>query len=94
MTDDEIVALGSFCETLMGYDAWSVLVGQYEQPVFQHFMMTEPHEQKKREGIYANFSGTQDFLSHMKALIEQKNKLLQPQELPEWAPPVADEVEE
>jgi hypothetical protein len=43
MTDDEIVALGSFCETLMGYDAWRVLLEQYEQQTFQHFITTSPH---------------------------------------------------
>jgi hypothetical protein len=78
MTDDEIVTLSSSCETLMGYDAWRVLVEQYEQQIFQHFSTTSPHEQKKREGIYADFQGTQDFLTQMKALVEQKDKLLQP----------------
>jgi hypothetical protein len=93
MTDDEIVALGSFCETLLGYQAWGVLVEQYEQQIFQHFMTTSPHEQKKREGVYASFVGFQDFMAHMKAIIEQKNKLLHPEPLPDWAPPVED-VEE
>lgn len=87
MTDDEIVTLGSLCETLMGYQGWSVLVEQYEQQIFQHFMTTSPHEQKKREGIYAAFQGTQDFLTHMKALVEPKDKLLQP---PTGAPQTAD----
>ena len=41
MTDDEIVTLGSFRETLMGYDAWRVLVERYEQQIFQHVMTTE-----------------------------------------------------
>jgi hypothetical protein len=27
MTDDEIVTLGSFCETLMGSDAWAGIRG-------------------------------------------------------------------
>jgi hypothetical protein len=52
MTDDEIVALGSFCETLMCHPAWAVVVEQFEQHCFQQIMTTEPHEQKKREGIY------------------------------------------
>jgi hypothetical protein len=38
MTGDEIVALGSFCETLMCHSAWAVVV--------EHIMTTEPREQK------------------------------------------------
>jgi hypothetical protein len=51
VTDDEIVTLGSFCETLMCHSAWAVVVEQFEQHCFQHVMTTEPYEQKKREGI-------------------------------------------
>ena len=50
MTDDEIVALGSFCEPL-GHSAWAVVVEQFEQHCFHHIMTTKPHEQKS-EGIY------------------------------------------
>ena len=35
MTDDEIVTLGSFCETLMCHSAWAVIVEQLEQHCFQ-----------------------------------------------------------
>jgi hypothetical protein len=52
VTDDEIVALGSFCETLMCHSAWAIVAEQFEQHCFQQIMTTEPHEQKKREGIY------------------------------------------
>ena len=48
MTDDEIVALGSFCETLMCHSAWAVVVVHSSNTA----STTEPHEQKKREGIY------------------------------------------
>jgi hypothetical protein len=58
----------------MGSDAWPVIVGEFEKQVFQHFMMTKPNELKAREGIYA----VRDFFAHMQALVEQKDKLLQP----------------
>ena len=45
MTDDAIVAFGSFCETLMCHSAWAVVVQQFEQHCFQHIMTTEPHKQ-------------------------------------------------
>ena len=38
MTDDEIVTLGSFCQTLMCHSAWAVVVEQFEQHCFQHIM--------------------------------------------------------
>jgi hypothetical protein len=50
VTDDAIVALGSFCETHMCHSAWAVVVKQFEQHCFQRIMT--PHEQKKREDIY------------------------------------------
>jgi hypothetical protein len=34
MTDDEILTLGSFCETLMCNSAWAVIVEQFEQQLF------------------------------------------------------------
>jgi hypothetical protein len=46
MTGDAIVALGSFCETLMCHSAWAVVVEQFEQHCFQHIKTTEPHEQQ------------------------------------------------
>ena len=49
-------------------------MGEFEKQVFQHFMMTKPNELKAREGVYA----VQDFFAHMQALVEQIDKLLQP----------------
>ena len=90
MTDDEIVTLGSFCETLLGSDAWRVIVDQFEQQCFQHMMSTEAHETKKLEGVFATYQGVRDFLAHMNAIVAQKDKILAPQGLPEWAPQAAD----
>ena len=67
MTDDEIVALGQFCETVRSPFSWRVLVETFEKQVFDHMMGTEPHEQKKREGIWAQYQGAKDFLAHMDA---------------------------
>ena len=66
-----IVTLGSFCETLMGSDAWA---GSWLSSRNKSFMMTKPNELKAREGVY----GVQDFFAHMQALVEQTDKLLQP----------------
>jgi hypothetical protein len=55
VTDDEIVALGSFCETLMCHSAWAVIVEQFEQHCFQLIMTTNDDitsRTKKGGGIY------------------------------------------
>lgn len=94
LTDDEIIAVGSFCETVTQQQAWRVLTDTFEQQIFQHMMCTEAQEQKKREGIYASFSGVRDFIAHINALIVQKNKLTAPPEPSEDAPAVAPYLQE
>lgn len=79
MTEDEIVSLGNYCETLRHNPQFKVLLDQFELQIVQHMLTTEPHEQKKREGIYASFLGVRDFLGHMDALITEKKKLTEPQ---------------
>lgn len=78
MNDDEIVALGTYCEQLKSNQNFQKLLNQFELQIVNHFLQTQPYETKKREGIYASFSGVRDFLGNMDAIIEQKNNLLNP----------------
>ena len=75
MTTDEIVALGTYCEGVRSADLFKVLVDQYELNCFQHFVSTAAHEQKKRDGIYANFNALKDFLGLMDAVIAAKSNI-------------------
>lgn len=77
LSPDEIITLGSFCETIQSSPAWQMLRAMYEQQQFRHMMSTEAHEQKRREGIYASCSGFMDFIAHMNLFITTKDKLLE-----------------
>ena len=75
LSEDELITIGSFCQTVKQSHAWLILTDTFEQQTFQHMMTTEPHELKKRESIYASFSGVRDFITHMDAFIAAKDKL-------------------
>lgn len=92
MTDDETVALGNFCENLMTNPMFNTLVEQFEKQIVNHFMQTEPHEAKRREGIYASYSGVRDFLANMKAIVIQRDGLIAPKnELSEFDAPIIED---
>lgn len=76
MTNDEILALGDYCANLKAQENFKLLVKQFELQSFDHFLTTEPHESKKREGIYASFSGVRDFIGNMTAIIDEAQKII------------------
>jgi hypothetical protein len=78
LTNDEIIALGIFCEELANSGLFQMLCEQYEKNCFQHLMTTQPHETKKREGIFASYVGVKDFLGLMTSIAELKTKLTEP----------------
>jgi hypothetical protein len=82
VTDDELVALGDFCENLKVNPQFKVLTNQFELQIIHHFLNTAPHETKKREGIYASYSGVRDFLGNMDAIISQKEEIVNPKKEP------------
>jgi hypothetical protein len=70
VTDEEIVELGDYCMELREHPHFITLQKQFELQIISHFMSTEAHEQKKREGIYASLSGLRDFFSNMDAIVQ------------------------
>ena len=71
MTDDEIISLGDYCVSLREHPHFNTLIRQFELQTVTHFMSTEAHEAKKREGIYASLSGFRDFLGQMNAIVDE-----------------------
>lgn len=69
MTEEQIVSLGDFCAYLKANEHFKSLVDQFEKQIVNHMLQTEPHETKKREGVYASFVGVRDFLGNMDAII-------------------------
>jgi len=77
VTDDEIVTLGDFCVSLRENGNFQALVKQFELQTIDHFMSTEAHETKKREGIYASLAGCRDFIvGHMNGVIDAAAKIV------------------
>ena len=60
-----------------------------------HMMSTEPHESKKREGIYASCLGVRDLQAHMNAFVEAKEKLVKIQQpaVSEYDPQQPDDID-
>jgi len=75
VTDEEIILLGDFCEQLMRDERFTVIVQQYDLQCWTHTSTTLEHETKKREVLYFKRAGVQEFLDHLKAIIDQKNAL-------------------
>lgn len=71
MTDDEIISLGDYCVSLREHPHFITLIHQFELQTVTHFLTTDTHESKKREGIYASLSGFRDFLGNMNAIVEE-----------------------
>lgn len=80
MTEDEIVELGDYCQQVMSDYRWKSILEQFETQIVHHMLTTEPHETKKREGIYAASRGVQDLLGHMATLVQQALTIKEPQE--------------
>jgi len=79
LTDDQTIELGRFCEALKLHPQFNVLIKQFELQIVHGICATEPHEQKKREGIYASFCGVRDLLAHMDTVAMQAVKLTTPE---------------
>jgi hypothetical protein len=71
VTDEELVSLGDYCVELRSHEHFQELQRQFELQTVTHFLNTESHETKKREGIYASLSGFRDFLGNMNAIIDE-----------------------
>lgn len=80
LSEDEIIELGNFCEALRLHPQWNALIKTFELQIVDHMMSTEPHESKKREGVYASCLGVRDLISHMKVFVETKQKILDQQQ--------------
>jgi hypothetical protein len=77
MTEDELIALGEYCEQLLSQDYFATLVQQFDAQCYTQMMESEPHEKMKRESVYCEYRGCKAFLDHLRAFVDQKNQTLQ-----------------
>lgn len=80
MTDNEVIALGGFCERLLRDDAFAELTKQFETQTTDYLFSTSFEDKEKREALYHNMNGVRDFLAMMVHFVEEKQKLTEPQE--------------
>lgn len=76
MNPDQIVALGTYCEALMRDDTFNMLCELRKQTLVQGMIGTQPHEAKRREGIYAEVWGLLNFLAMMKGFVDARDAIL------------------
>ncbi len=80
MTDQEVIELGYYCEELLRNEYFNTVSQQFEQQCFVHMMTTAPKDKMEREGIYSQYRGYKDFIAHLVAFVEQKNRLIKEHE--------------
>ncbi|WP_422023354.1 hypothetical protein [Pyruvatibacter mobilis] len=78
MTDEDKIAFGTMCEALLRSDAFIQVMGYLSNSDLIELANTEPHEVKKREGLYTDIRAMRrlnetlsDFVNERDALVEQ-----------------------
>lgn len=74
--EDEVIALGNYCEALMLHDSFNALFEEFKQDNVDLMLGTAPHELKKREGIYAEMNGFRAFMALMQGYVIRRNEIL------------------
>jgi hypothetical protein len=80
MNDDTILQLGGFCTELLGSEMFDALIKMHSQQCASDMLRTQPHEQKKRESIYAAYQGLEEFLALLQDFSKAHTELLKQQE--------------
>jgi hypothetical protein len=92
VTDDEVVALGDFCETLLQQPSFNHLVALREDDLAKTILSTAPHEKDIREAAHASYNGLREFLGVMKSLVDRKRVLTETSE-PDLSPDDGDDAD-
>jgi len=82
VTDEDIVVLGLYCESLLADEQFNTLIGQFELQTVQHILGTAVSAKQDRENVYLAFTGLRDFLGHMRAIVEAKDEIVKQQTEP------------
>jgi hypothetical protein len=76
MNDETILQLGGFCTELLSSEMFDALTKLHSQQMAVDMLQTQPHEQKRRESIYASYQGLTEFLALMKDFSNAHTELL------------------
>jgi hypothetical protein len=91
-TEDEVVALGDYCKEVLGSDQFNTLFDEFKQDHFDLMLGTEPHEVKKREGIFAEMNGFRSFQAMMHGYVVRRAQIIQSRETREQS--IADDSDD
>lgn len=82
MHQDELIALGDYCETLMNHHMFNVVVQCFDAKTTQSLLNTAPGDKETRERHYHEIQGVRGLLSMMVDLVKQKNDLIDQTQAP------------
>lgn len=74
MTEDEQITLGDYCEGLLYQEHFNTISQHFDRQCFEHFLAATSISE--RETVHAQMSGFRDFLSHLKAYVDTRDRLL------------------
>ena len=80
MDENTILQLGGFCTELLSSEDFDAVTKIYSQQCAVDILNTQPHEQKAREGIYAQYRGFEEFLAMLQAFSKKHADLLAKQQ--------------
>lgn len=75
-TDDQTVALGQFCESLMQSDAFNAIHELFKQQCIDATFNSAPDAKEDRERAYAELHGVSKFLGVMRTLVQQSAQVI------------------
>lgn len=75
MTDQEIIELGEFCETLLVHPKFNEAVSLFEISTVQAILSTKPPDADERQRLYLQHNGTKEFIGFLQEFVVQRHKL-------------------
>lgn len=78
MEHDQIIDLGNTAEAILTNPMFNQICDQFKEAAVHNMASTKPSQSKEREEIYAALVGAREFYGFMQGLVQDRNKLLNP----------------
>jgi hypothetical protein len=82
MDHDQIIDLGNAAEVILTNPMFNQICEQFEEDTVHKMVQTKPTQSAEREAIYATLVGARELLGFMQNFVQERNKLLKPNEAP------------
>lgn len=80
MDTDTLLKLGGYCEQALQSPDFQLLATDYEQELVGLLFNSKSNDTQAREQIFFRIQGFRDFLMRLGSIVEQRNKLLDPEQ--------------